>query len=138
MADVVRHEWDPDPGMGFTCPVVVVMHPTVADLRAWRALDCGGPDEDAIATTVYDDGDLAIHLAADALHTAVIVHEVVHWALWRYADEHLTPHARASAHIAHHDERIPYAVGNVSALLLASLPPLGYVVDPHAVEAAAS
>lgn len=120
--------------MGFTAPVVVVMHPTTDALRAWAA-DDGHETDDAVGITSYEGGDMEIHLAADALHTSVIVHEVAHWVLWRYADEHLTPHARASAHIAGHDERIPYAMGNVSGLLLASLDGLGYVIDPDAGEA---
>ncbi|WP_230671008.1 hypothetical protein [Rathayibacter sp. Leaf248] len=127
---VTRHEWDADDYVPHK--VIVLMHPTVEQLRDWRADHYGDLNGDAVATTTYENGAIEIHLAADSLWLAVIAHEVTHWALFVYAETVLKqlPHATARAHIINHTETLAELVGNTTALLFGSLRATGYTLDP--------
>lgn len=135
--EVIELQADDDMGVP---RVDVVVHPTVALLNEWRRHEgwasTGAPEDvedvDSMGVTVHDAEKpvpFEVHLAAEAIHLSVVAHEAVHVALWHYAREFLDdmPGARASAHISRHGETIPYAVGNLAALIWYQVLGAGFV-----------
>jgi hypothetical protein len=119
--------------------VDVVVHPTVDLLNDWRRHEdmdsTGSPDGDtdaeSMGITTFDPDrqvPFEVHLAADAIYLSIVAHEATHVALWDYAAQVTNgkPGARASRHIAGHDETMPYGVGNLTALIWYQLQEAGF------------
>jgi hypothetical protein len=91
----------------------------MADHGGEEQFDSGALTEFTWDEDAENDTPFVMHLAADQMELAHVVHECTHIALWWYWTTVLEqiPNARAVAHIGHHDESIPEMVGNLSALI---------------------
>jgi hypothetical protein len=123
----------PDP-LGLTRPLTVLVYPDRATLNDWLTddEDLAPGSTDSAAVSTWSDGDdmeLTIRLDRRHLELSIVAHEVTHIVLAVYSRDVLTPSARASAHITHHDETIPELVGNLTAFVWFGLISHGHITE---------